>query len=321
MTAQQPVRGILPALVTPLRPDGTFDEEKCPRLVAHVLDGGVHGVLALGSAGEVAALETPTRRRVLEVVAEAVGGRVPLVVGVAQNNLASAAQEIVAAAAVRARAVLVTPPFYSPIDQPTTLAFYRRLAERSSLPIFVYNIPAFTKVMVAPTTVATLAEEGAISGIKDSSRDFEYFEQMLAAVGDRQGFSVLTGTDSLLLASLALGATGAITLCANLVPTWVVRVYELVQSGHWDEARRRQAELLRLVLALRTGVFPTGIKTALALMGICGDTPAPPTTPLPEAERTHLAANLKGLGLLAAGDGPSLGVEDKQTPAVPSSPY
>jgi len=298
MSSDLGLHGIVPALATPLRPDGTLDERGCRRLIEHVLAGGVHGVLVLGSTGEMAALDHPVRRRLLEVTAEALSSRVPLLVGVAEMTLTTALHEIHAAAAAGAQAALVVPPYYSPIDQPTVLAFYRELATSSPLPILIYNIPGFTKVVVSPEVVSQLAEEGVVAGIKDSSRDFEYIEQVLDMTGDRPGFVTFTGSDTMLLGSLAMGATGAITLSANVAPDWGVRLYDLVRAGRWEDAREQQRRILRLVIALRTGVFPTGIKAALALVGICGDTPAWPATPLGEPERVRLRVALQGLGLL-----------------------
>lgn len=324
MTAARGLGGILAALATPLHADGSLDAAGCRRLLEHVLAGGVQGVLVLGSTGEMAALERPVRRRLLELAADATGRRVPLLVGVAQTTLGMALEELHAAAEVGARAALVVPPFYSPVDQATVLAFYRRLATRSPLPILIYNIPAFTKVTVAPSTVARLGEEGAVIGIKDSSRDFEYFEQVLDATSSRSDFVAFTGTDTMLLASLAMGATGAITLSANLAPGWGVRLFDLVRAGHWEDAREQQRRLLRLVLALRTGVFPTGLKAALALAGICGDAPAPPTSRLGEPERAVLRAKLEQLGLLPGGVPPARAraPDSAETAAYPArSPY
>jgi 4-hydroxy-tetrahydrodipicolinate synthase len=294
--------GIWVALATPLQPDGSFDVDGCRRLVRHVLDDGAHGILALGSTGEVAALDKATRQAVVETVAAEVKGRTPFLVGVAQTEVNTAMAEIAMAAGAGAAGALVVPPFYSPIDQSVVQTFYRRLAESSHLPILVYNIPAFTKVVVAPGTVADLAAEGAIAGIKDSSRDFEYFEQVLARTANHPDFAVFTGTDTMLLASLAMGASGVIAMSANLAPSWGVRIYDAVREGRWDDARRAQNALLELVLTLRAGVFPSGIKAALALAGICGDTPAAPLSPLSSADRERLAAGLVRLGLIQSGE-------------------
>jgi 2-dehydro-3-deoxy-D-pentonate aldolase len=294
------MRGVMPALVTPLTPDERFDADSCRRLVEYVLAGGVHGVLALGSSGEVASLGATTRGQVVEGVAAAVDGRVPMLVGVAQTSLEAARADIQVAAGAGAAAALVAPPFYAPLDQAAVLRFYRRVAESSPLPILVYNIPGFTKVRVEPTTVAILASEGCVVGIKDSSRDFEYFEQVLDVTGDVPGFASFVGTDALLLAALALGASGAITITANLAPTWCREVYDLVGTGCLMEARSRQGDLMRLTLALRAGVFPAAAKSALELLGICGESAAPPVPPLAAHERAELGASLTNLGLLTA---------------------
>src|ERR1700674_561947 len=172
----QDLRGVLPALATPLKEDREVDGPAIERLVEHVLAGGVHGLLALGSAGETASLDEASRRAILGGVVEAAHGRVPVICGVARTDLAATRAELKAAASLGADAALVAPPFYYPMDQASVLAFYRELADSSPLPLLLYNIPQYTKVTAEPATVATLGREGAIKGIKDSSRDFEYLE-------------------------------------------------------------------------------------------------------------------------------------------------
>lgn len=289
----------MPALATPLREDGTADELGIRRLVEHVLAGGVHGMLALGSTGEGAALDSATRHAVLECVVKAAARRVPVICGVAQPHLAAAADEVKAIADLGASAALVAPPFYYPTDQATFLAFYRRLAADSPIPILIYNIPQFTKVVAEPATVATLAREETIVGIKDSSRDFEYFENTRIATRDLPGFLSYTGSDTMLVASMAMGGTGTICGAANIAPGWVVRVYEDVQRGDWEAARGHQESLIELVNALRAGVFPAAIKAALHLQGICEPWPAPPTARFDEASTRRLRERLAAWGLLS----------------------
>jgi len=291
--------GVMPALATPLHRDGTADEAGIRRLVEHVLSGGVHGMLALGSTGETASLDEATRHKVLETVLDANAGRVPVLLGIGQTHLAAARAELAAATRLGADAVLVTPPFYYPTDQATVLAFYRQLAAGARIPILVDNSPQFTKVVAEPSTVATLAREGTIAGIKDSSRDFEYFENMRAATRDIPTFLVYTGSDTMLLASMVMGGTGTICGAANVAPAWVVGVYDEVQRGDLESARRHQDELIALVAALRQPVFPAAIKAALHLQGVCEPWLAPPTAALDEAAMARLRAQLDGWGLLS----------------------
>ena len=292
------ISGVLVALASPLRRDGSVDEAGVVRLVEHVLAGGVHGLLPLGSTGETASLDEVARRRVLAAVIKAADGRVPVICGVAQSQLASARAEIEAAARLGADAALVAPPFYYPTDQAGVLDFYRHVAEQAAIPVLVYNIPQFTKVVVEPGTVATLAREGTIRGVKDSSRDFEYFEGVCIATRDQPAFRVFTGSDTMLLASLAMGGAGTICGSANIAPHWVVRIFEEFQRGELDAARASQDQLYELVMAVRAGVFPSAIKAALHMLGICEPWPAPPVRKLDGALESRLREQMSVLGLL-----------------------
>ncbi len=293
--------GVLPALVSPLHRDGTADESGVRRLVEHVIGGGVHGLLALGSTGEGASLGERTRWQILGCVLEAAAGRVPVICGVAQPHLEAARAEIAAASRLGANAALVAPPFYYPTDQATVLAFYRRLAAESKIPLLLYNIPQFTKVVSEPATVAELAREGTIAGIKDSSRDFEYFENVCLATRGLPHFRIFTGSDSMLLASLAMGGSGTICGAANVAPSWVVRIYDEFRRGDWDSARNGQDALIEVVMALRGGVFPAAIKAALHQQGVCEPWPAPPTAALDKAATARLRERLVRWGLLSTG--------------------
>jgi 4-hydroxy-tetrahydrodipicolinate synthase len=299
VTGIEELSGVLPALVSPLHRDGSADESGIKRLVDHVIAGGVHGLLALGSTGEGASLGERIRWQVLTSVIEAGAGRVPVICGVAQPHLDAARGEVSAASRLGADAALVAPPFYYPTDQATVRAFYRRLAADSKIPLLLYNIPQFTKVVAEPTTVAELATEGTIAGIKDSSRDFEYFENVRLATRSLEHFRMFTGSDTMLLASLAMGGAGTICGAANVAPSWVVRIYDNFRRGDWNSARTDQEALIELVTALRAGVFPASIKASLQLQGICEPWPAPPTAALDDAATARLRESLDRWGLLS----------------------
>ncbi len=298
MLDHENLTGVLVALASPLDRAGSVDEPAVGRLVEHVIAGGVHGLLPLGSTGETASLDEPSRRKILHCVIETAANRVPVICGVAQSSPASAHAEIRAAADLGVDAVLVAPPFYYPMAQPTVLEFYRQIARESRLPVFVYNIPQFTKVVIEPATVATLARERAIVGIKDSSRDFEYFEGVCIATRDLPSFRIFTGSDTMLLASLSMGGAGTICGAGNVAPQWVVRIYDAYRGGDLAAARAAQDALYELVLAIRGDVFPAGIKAALHLLGICGPWLAPPARRLDEHQEARLREKLARLGLL-----------------------
>jgi 4-hydroxy-tetrahydrodipicolinate synthase len=253
----------------------------------------------LGSTGEAASLDEKARRKVLATVVKAAAGRVPVICGIVQPQLGAARADVAAAAELGAIAALVAPPYYYPIDQATVLAFYRRLAEDSPLPILVYNIPQNTKVVTDPATVATLAREGTVVGIKDSSRDFEYFENVCVATRALPEFRIFTGSDTMLLASLAMGGSGTICAAANIAPGWAVRVFDDFERGDWEAARMHQDSLLELASAARAGVFPAGIKASLNLQGVCEPWPAAPVAALDDHAVASLRTRLEKWGLLA----------------------
>jgi 4-hydroxy-tetrahydrodipicolinate synthase len=298
VAAIKDLAGVLPALISPLQADGTVDEAGVDRLVEHVIGGGVTGLLALGSTGETASLDEMARRTLLSRVVASAAGRVPVLCGVAQSHLAAARVEVEAAASLGAAAALVAPPFYYLMDQPTVLAFYRELAKGSPLPILLYNIPQLTKVVAEPATVAALAAEGTIAGIKDSSRDFEYFEGVCIATRELPHFRLFTGSDSMLLPSLVMGASGTICGTANVAPQWVVRIFDAFTSGEVVEARAGQDDVHQLVLALRGGIFPAAYKAACHLQGICESWCAPPVQPLDDRSEATLRDRLEAWSLL-----------------------
>jgi 4-hydroxy-tetrahydrodipicolinate synthase len=292
--------GVMPALVSPLDRQGVVDEVGTRRLIERVIEAGATGVVALGSTGESAALSQRQRRSLLTTVAKAVAGRVPLIVGVAQVDPESAADELRAAAAAGACAGLVTPPFYAPPDQPTILDFYRRLASEAILPILVYNLPMYIKVSVEPATVQTLAQEGTIVGMKDSSGNFAYHSRVLAMTMDVPGFRLFMGHETLLLPALVMGSCGTICATANIAPRLLLSLVEHVRQGDLDAARAEQFEVLDLVAGLMVGGLPVGYKAALGLMEVCQPWPAAPTQPLHDQQLDTLRRFLDTRGLLPA---------------------
>lgn len=289
-------QGSYAPLVTPLRPDGQLDESGLRRLIDHVIGGGCAGVLLLGSSGENAAVGRAVRRAALAVAADAGAGE--LLVGVAQCGIAESVEEIVAAEAAGATAVVVTPPFYGPVEPSAVERFYATVAERSPLPVLAYNIPSFTGVQVPVAVIRRLAESGALVGVKDSGRDLEYLQQVIDAVDELGDIAVFTGTDSLILPAMQFGASGAISIAANVAPAWTSALCAAVAAGELAEAKRLQRRLSRLAFALRTGPFPAGAKHAVALLGLCDPTMAAPARPLGDEERRELARFLAGEELI-----------------------
>jgi 4-hydroxy-tetrahydrodipicolinate synthase len=283
--------GAYAAVTTPLHADGTLDEAALRAVVRHPLDGGLDGVLVLGSTGEVATLAEPIRRRVVEIAVGEAGSRV--MAGVTGTGVADTAAMAGAWLAAGCDRVVVTPSLYGPSDARRTAAFYRAVVDRLGTPVVAYHIPALTGGPVMAPVVADLAAAGVLTGVKDSARDLEYHQSVLTVAAAVPGFDVFQGSDTLLLPSAVLGGSGSISAGAGLVPRLVRDLYAAVSAGRLDLARQRQRRLTEFTTIVRTGCFPAGFKYAAELLGIGRRTPAAPTPPLTTAESEALAAALE----------------------------
>jgi 4-hydroxy-tetrahydrodipicolinate synthase len=295
------LEGVIVALLTPVDREGRVDHAALRQLVERVVAGGVTGVSPLGSTGEGYSLGLEQRLAVVEAVAGAVPAGTPVIPGVFAPNHQQAIAEIAAYAGHGGTAVLVAPPGYYPLEAAEQEDYFSRVADAAALPLVLYNIPVFTKVQIAPSAAVALAAHPRVAGLKDSGRDLGYAADLLdavAAAGASSGFSVLTGTDSLLVSSMLAGARGAICASANLVPGLVLAVYDAVRAGKLDDALRHEARLRAVNTACRAGATPAALKAALASVGIGQPWLVPPRLPLTEAETATLIDRLTALGAL-----------------------
>jgi 4-hydroxy-tetrahydrodipicolinate synthase len=291
------LRGVMAVLVTPLTENESLDEGAWRKLIRRVIEGGSHAVVVLGTAGEFAALRDDEKRRALRIAVEEVHGRVPLIAGAGEPGTRRAVARTQEAAELGADAAMVVPPYYYPCDQAAVLAHYRAVAADGGLPVILYNIPQFTKVPLEVETVATLAQEPGIVGIKDSSGNLAGYQQLVTQA-QSETFSVITGSDHLVFASLAFGGDGVIGTGLNLAPHWFVQLWEAVHAGRWEEARALQMRISAMHAGIAYGDFPASIKGALSLMGIGNGLVAAPRRSATAAERERIAASLREMGLL-----------------------
>jgi dihydrodipicolinate synthase/N-acetylneuraminate lyase len=296
-TTMAPLSGVMPALLTPLDESGGLDRPGLDRLLDHVLAAPLAGVSPCGSTGEGPLLGRPLRVETVRAVAARLRPGQALVAGTAAPSAAAAREEIDAYAEAGATAALVAPPWYFPLSAGEIGEFYLAVAEDSALPVVLYNIPAMTKVTIPAPVVAELAGHPRVAGVKDSSRDFEYFNAVVAATRSAE-FSVLTGTDTMLLASLVAGGAGTIAASVNVVPHLAQGLYEAATAGRLEEASRLQESLTGVVSAARRAGFPRGWKAAAAALGLCSDRTAHPLRPADGAETAALTKELAELGVV-----------------------
>jgi 4-hydroxy-tetrahydrodipicolinate synthase len=279
------IRGATVALLTPVDSAGEIDHRALERLVAATLAGGVSKISPLGSTGEGYSFDLQARLSVIDTVV-AVAGSAPVVPGLFAHGPAAAVTQIAHYAEHGAQAVLVCPPSYYPLTDDEVERFFTAIADVSALPVVMYSIPVYSKVVISAGVVGRLAAHPRIVGIKDSSRDFGQLQAMTDVLRakhvDVSDFSVLTGTDSMLVAAMQAGAGGTIAASANIAPQLSAGIVAAMGEGRLVDALILE-ERVRAVTALcRAGVPPVGIKAAVAATGLCGPGLAPPRVGSPE---------------------------------------
>jgi len=289
-------QGIIPAMVTPLTADDQINVPALRKLTNYLIQGGVHGVFAVGSQGEFWALSAEEKQRVWAVVVEETNKRVPVYAGTAAITTRDTMALTRLAEKAGVDAVSVLTPFFVAPHEGELYNHYRAVAESTSLPVLLYSNPARTGVKVSPGLLARLAEVDGIVGIKDSSGDLELTAEYIRVTPS--DFAVLMGRDTLIFGGLLYGAQGAVAATANVAPALVVSIYERFKAGDLEGARRAQAALAPLRLAFSWGTFPVVIKEALDLMGLEGGPARAPVGPLSAEQRQRLRRVLLDMGLI-----------------------
>ena len=268
MLAPEGLKGVIPAIPTPFTADGaSIDESALRRVVRHVIEGGVHGIMTTGGTGEFPHLSRDERRRVTEIVVSETAGAVPVYAGTA----ACATWEAIAltedAATAGADAAILTPPFYFRIPEEMLLRHFEEVAGAGILPVVVYNNPLYTGNDLGPGLIAALMGVDNVIGLKQSNDDLGQLVEALR-LSEGSGRSLLTGIDSQFYAALSVGARGIFSTAAAIVPAEMVRLYDLVASGDHAAAaeQHRRLQPLNRFLEYDPGyVSPT--KEALTMLG------------------------------------------------------
>ena len=290
------VKGIIPAMVTPLDQDEKLDESGIREVINYLIESGIHGIFVCGSQGESYAFSEDERKRIIELAVDEVNGRVPVYAGTGSTTTKATIDLSRYALDVGADAVTLVTPYFIRPSQDELYMHYKRVAESVDIPVVLYNNPGRTNVNLEAETVKRLAEIDNIVGIKDSSGDLTLTAQYIMECPE--DFSVLAGRDSLILATLLYGGRGAVAATANVAPRLVVGIYENFIRGDLERARELQFKLLPLRLAFSLGTFPVVVKEAMNLLGKPSGPARSPVSSLPEEKRKRLKLLLKDLDIL-----------------------
>lgn len=292
-----PLKGIVPPLVTPLRDRDTLDVEGTHRLIEHVIAGGVAGVFALGSTGEAPSLSYRLRREVIQTVTQVVNGRIPVFVGITDTAFVESIRLAEAAAAAGADAVVLTTPYYFPAGQTELLQYITHMVDELPLPLMLYNMPGLTKVWFEVPSVAELTSIPSIIGIKDSSGDMDYFQQLIGLKQARPDWTVLIGPEHLTATAVQLGGDGGVNGGANVFPTLFVELFAAATAGDTARLRELQQRVDALQKIYAVGKYGSrfikATKCALSLLGICSDRMAEPFNHFLPPERSKVATILE----------------------------
>jgi dihydrodipicolinate synthase/N-acetylneuraminate lyase len=276
----KPLEGIIPPMITPLAGRDRLDEPGLERLLEHIIRGGVHGLFILGTCGEAPSLSYRLRRDLITRVCQQVRGRVPVLVGITDTSMFEAVGLARHAADAGADALVTSAPYYFPMGQPELVNFVERLVSELPLPLYLYNMPQLTKVQFSLDTVKRFIDLERIIGVKDSSGDLNYFQQLLEVVCTRPDWRLFMGQEYLLVDGLRLGGHGGVIGGANIDPAVLVGIYQALKSG--NEAKfAALSERLRCLgrihpVGQSAAALVKGLKCAMKMLGICNDELADP---------------------------------------------
>ena len=290
-------KGILPPLTTPFDVQGQVDFEGLRHNVARYNEAGLAGYVALGSNGEAVHLAAEEQALVIETIKRAARPDHTVIAGVNElSTRAAIAASRRAADAGADAALVVTPYFYkSRMTQAALRDHFMAVADASPIPVFVYNVPQNTGVVVDPATLAGLGEHPNVAGVKDSSGNFAALAETIRLAP--AGFKVTVGNGGILYPSLLMGAAGAVLAVACAAPHACVGLYNAALAGDMALARDLQNRLAPLSQVVTAGLGVAALKAAMELNGFVGGQPRAPLAPLSDAERERVRAVMRDTGL------------------------
>jgi 4-hydroxy-tetrahydrodipicolinate synthase len=288
-SAPETIRGSIAPIVTPFTADGEVDHDGLRRLVEFQLENGSHGISLGGSTGEPSSQSAAERVAAMQVVTDAIAGRVPFLPGTGSAKLDETLEVTAAARDLGADAALVITPYYSRPTQEGLYQWYGTVArEFPDLPIVIYNVPVRTAVDVAPETVARLRRDfDNVVGIKETTRDFEHYSKTFYACG--RDVLMWSGIELLCLPLLTLGGLGFISAVANIAPAAVARMYDASVAGEHDEALDLHYRLHPLADLIFVETNPAPIKWVMEQLGLITSYVRPPLVPLTEKGAVRVA--------------------------------
>jgi 4-hydroxy-tetrahydrodipicolinate synthase len=277
---------VLTAMVTPFNDQDEINYDETKRLIDYLIDNSTEGIVAVGTTGESPTLSHEEKLSFLKFVVEYVNGRVPVIAGTGSNNTKQSIVLTQEAEALGVDGIMLVTPYYNKPSQEGMYQHFKAIAESTSLPVMLYNIPGRTVVRLELDTVLRLAEVKNIVAIKEATGDLDLISQIITETPD--DFAVYSGDDNLLLPVLSLGGTGIVSVASHIVGNEMNDMIQSFKSGDHAQATKIQQEIAPVIKALFSAPNPTAVKYALSKKGLDVGHVRLPLIALTEAEMTHV---------------------------------
>ncbi len=287
--------GAATAIVTPLTKDG-IDYDQFGRLIEWQIAEGIDAIVVVGTTGEGSTLTDDEHKEAIKFCVDKVAGRIPVIAGTGSNDTQYAIELTKFACEAGADAMLLVTPYYNKATQKGMIASFTAIADASTKPCILYNVPSRTGCNLLPTSVKELAKHPNITGIKEASGNISQIAELAALCGDE--IDIYSGNDDQIVPILALGGKGVISVLSNIMPKATSDMCKLFFDGKIEESRKLQLELLPLVNALFCEVNPIPAKAAVAAMGFCENYVRLPLTVMEKANEEKLLSLMRAQNLI-----------------------
>lgn len=287
-------KGMATALITPITENG-IDYNAFAKVIDWQINEGINGLVICGTTGEASTLTDEEHKAAISFAVKHVNGRVPVIAGTGSNDTAYALELTEFSCKAGVDGVLVVTPYYNKATQNGLVKMFTAIADVSTVPVILYNVPSRTGVNIEPKTVAKLAEHPNINAIKEASGNISKIAEIAALCGDN--INIYSGNDDQVIPIMALGGIGCISVLSNVDPKGSVEMTDRFFKGDIKGAAKMQLDYLPLINALFSEVNPIPVKAAMAKMGYCEDYLRLPLTPMEEANRQILFAEMQKAGI------------------------
>lgn len=294
MKTQPIFRGAATALITPLNEKGV-DYPAFEKLIEWQIEEGIHALVICGTTGESSTLSDEEHRQVLKFAIDKVAGRVPMIAGTGSNDAAYAIELTKYACEIGYDAMLLVTPYYNKTTQKGLVAMFTAIADASTKPVILYNVPSRTGVNIEPETYATLAKHPRICAIKEAGGNISKIVQTMQLAGDN--LTLYSGNDDQIVPLMACGGEGVISVLSNVLPRQTAELCQKYFDGDVAGAMAMQKQYLPLINALFSEVNPIPVKAAMAAMGFCEDYLRLPLVPMEDSHKAVLLQCMRDAGL------------------------